>query len=256
MSARHETERLEVDELVAALERAWGAIRAHHREVPPVVLVLGTSSARRAARQKLGHFAPARWLPFYVVEAAEPRAEPPAIDDGSLMAELAASAQRLLRSAMLLSWEAAASLSEVLITTDGLAGSATDALGTLVHEAAHAIAFQRGIKDTSRQGRYHNKYFKAIAEEIGLEVCRDPERGWSVTALSDPAAVAYRDTLAQLAGTLRASGEPPLGPSTSRSGIGLLCECGPRLRAGRTVSTVRAAICGVCGSGVMTLAPA
>jgi hypothetical protein len=72
VSARHETERLEVDELVAALERAWGAIRAHHREVPPVVLVLGTSSARRAARQKLGHFAPARWLPFYVVEAAEP----------------------------------------------------------------------------------------------------------------------------------------------------------------------------------------
>lgn len=157
MSARHETERLEVDELVAALERAWGAIRAHHREVPPVVLVLGTSSARRAARQKLGHFAPARWLPFYVVEAAEPRAEPPAIDDGSLMAELAASAQRLLRSAMLLSWEAAASLSEVLITADGLAGSATDALGTLVHEAAHAIAFQRGIKDTSRQGRYHKQ---------------------------------------------------------------------------------------------------
>jgi hypothetical protein len=136
-------------------------------------------------------------LPFYVVEAAEPRAEPPAIDDGSLMAELAASAQRLLRSAMLLSWEAAASLSEVLITADGLAGSATDALGTLVHEAAHAIAFQRGIKDTSRQGRYHNKYFKAIAEEIGLEVCRDPERGWSVTALSDPAAVAYRHTLAR-----------------------------------------------------------
>ena len=233
-----------------------GAIRAHHREVPPVVLVLGTASAGPAARQKLGHFAPARWLPFYVAEAAEQRTEPHAIDDGSLMAELAASAQRLLRSAMLLSWEAAASLSEVLITADGLAGSATDALGTLVHEAAHAIAFQRGIKDTSRQGRYHNKYFKAIAEEIGLEVSRDPERGWSVTALSEPAAVAYRDTLAQLAGTLRASREPPLGPSTSRSGIGLLCECGPRLRAGRTVSTVRGAICGVCGSGVMTLAPA
>jgi hypothetical protein len=162
---------------------------------------------------------------------------------------------------MLLSWEAAASLGEVLITADGLAGSATDALETLVHEAAHAIAFQRGIKDTSRQGRYHNKHFKAIAEEIGLEVCRDPERGWSVTALSDPTAVAYRDTLAQLAGTVRASGEhpppsAPLGRSRSRSSTGLLCECGPRLRAARTVSTVHAAICGVCGTGVMTLAPA
>ena len=48
------------------------------------------------------------------------------------MAQLAASAQRMLRHAMLLSWEAAASLSEVLITADGLAGSAADVMGTLV----------------------------------------------------------------------------------------------------------------------------
>ena len=54
------------------------------------------------------------------------------------------------------------------------------------HEAAHAIACQRGIKDTSRQGRYHNSRFKAIAEEVGLDVSRDPEWGWSVTALSRP----------------------------------------------------------------------
>ena len=90
------------------------------------------------------------------------------------MAQLAASAQRLVRHAMLLSWEAAASLSEVLITADGLAGSAADVMGILVHEAAHAIACQRGIKDTSRQGRYHNSRFKAIAEEVGLDVSRDP----------------------------------------------------------------------------------
>jgi hypothetical protein len=29
-------------------------------------------------------------------------------------------------------------------------------LKTLVHEAAHALARARGIKDTSREGRYHN----------------------------------------------------------------------------------------------------
>ena len=32
-----------------------------------------------------------------------------------------------------------------------------DVLDTLLHEAAHALAAARGIKDTSRQGRYHNK---------------------------------------------------------------------------------------------------
>ncbi|MFD1534873.1 hypothetical protein [Pseudonocardia aurantiaca] len=34
------------------------------------------------------------------------------------------------------------------------------------HEkAAHALAHVRGIKDTSRQGRWHNARFKALAEE-------------------------------------------------------------------------------------------
>ena len=118
--------------MVAALGGAWAAIRARHHDVPPVMLVFGTGSARRAARCKLGHFAPALWLPVHDGEPVEPQAEPQAVDEGELMAQLAASAQRMLRHAMLLSWEAAASLSEVLITADGLAGSAADVMGTLV----------------------------------------------------------------------------------------------------------------------------
>jgi hypothetical protein len=261
VSAEHEIQVLQAGELVAALEHAWGAIRAHHDEVPPVVLVFGTGSRRRAARRKLGHFAPARWCPVHDREPVELPASRQAVDDGDWMAELAASAERLVLSARLLSWEAAASLSEVFITADGLAGSATEVLGTLVHEASHAIAFQRGIKDTSRQGRYHNKRFKALAEEVGLEVCRDPEMGWTATALSDAAAVAYSDTLAQLARALRVADEAelhstPLDRKASRRGVGLLCECGPRLRTGHTVFTARGAICSVGSSGVMTLPPA
>jgi hypothetical protein len=156
VSVEHEPQLHEAGGLVAALGGAWAAIRAHHHDVPPVMLVLGTGSPRRATRCKLGHFAPALWLPVHEGEPAEPQAEPHAVDQGDLMDQLAASAQRMVRQAMLLSWEAAASLSEVLITADGLAGSAADVMGTLVHEAAHAVAFQRGIKDTSRQGRYHN----------------------------------------------------------------------------------------------------
>src|SRR5690242_10311304 len=48
---------------------------------------------------------------------------------------------------------------------DGVEG----ALSTILHEAAHGVATTRGIKDTSRQNRYHNKRFKALAEELGLE---------------------------------------------------------------------------------------
>ena len=38
-------------------------------------------------------------------------------------------------------------------------------LQVLLHEAAHALAFARGIKDTSRSGnRYHNRRFANLAK--------------------------------------------------------------------------------------------
>ena len=45
--------------LVAALERAWDAIRQRHPDVPEVVMVMASGSERRAL--KLGHFAALRW---------------------------------------------------------------------------------------------------------------------------------------------------------------------------------------------------
>jgi len=178
-----------------------------------VVIAFGTGSRRRAARRKLAHFGPSWWWPVHDGEPVEPPPVPQPIDDDDFMAQLAASAERFLHSAQLLSRQAAASLSEVLITDEGLARSATDVMGTLVHEAAHAIAFQRGVKDTSRQGRCHNQRFKAIAEEVGLDVCHDPGWGWAATALSDPTAAAYRDTITQLANAL------PPQVRTSRSAL-------------------------------------
>ena len=43
---------------------------------------------------------------------------------------------------------------EVMISGEGLRRTPDEVLGTLLHEAAHALAHARGIKDTSRQGRY------------------------------------------------------------------------------------------------------
>lgn len=54
-------------------------------------------------------------------------------------------------------------------------------LGTLLHEAAHGVASTRGIKDTSRQGRYHNRRFAQLATELGIVVAPDGARGWSAT---------------------------------------------------------------------------
>lgn len=59
---------------------------------------------------------------------------------------------------------------EIMIGGEGLKRGAVDVLGTLLHEAAHAVAVVRGMQDTSRGGRYHNRRFKAIAEELGLAI--------------------------------------------------------------------------------------
>ena len=74
-------------------------------------------------------------------------------------------------------------LPEVLIGGEGLERRPEQVFATLLHEAAHALAHAREIQDTSRQGRYHNLRFRALAEELGLVVTPAPGIGWSATTL-------------------------------------------------------------------------
>ena len=55
---------------------------------------------------------------------------------------------------------------------------------TLLHEMVHLANLQRGIKDTSRGGTYHNKDFKNAAETIGLTV-EKTKSGWNKTGLTE-----------------------------------------------------------------------
>lgn len=64
-------------------------------------------------------------------------------------------------------------MAEVFVGGEGLVRGPVEVLATLLHEAAHALADVRGIKDTSRQGPWHNARFKALAEELGIEVVKD-----------------------------------------------------------------------------------
>ena len=85
---------------------------------------------------------------------------------------------------------------EIMISGEGLRRSPAEVLGTLLHEAAHALAHARGIKDTSRQGRYHNKHFKTHAEELGLTVEHDDRNGWSASTITRATQTAYARQLA------------------------------------------------------------
>ena len=53
---------------------------------------------------------------------------------------------------------------------------------TLLHEMIHEYCFIPQIKDPSRGGSYHNKRFKAEAEQRGLQIDYDSRIGWSITS--------------------------------------------------------------------------
>jgi len=199
--------------MVGALEQAWADIRTRHHDLPAAVLVLGAGSIGvPAGSLRLGHFAATRWTR----------------DDGQ--------AERL---------------AEVFIGGEGLARGPADVLGTLLHEAAHAIAHVRGIRDTSRQGRWHNARFKTLAEELGLTVTKDPRLGWSPTTLPQVTRDDYTATLAQLGQALRMhrTAEAVRGGRTSSNNPKpCVCDCGRRIRVAASVLAGGPITCGMCES--------
>jgi Ribonuclease G/E len=117
MTAAVSADRAAASRLVAALEHAWTAIRTQHPEVPQVVIVVASGSdPTRSRRLNLGHFAAGRWQ---LTDPNQPTDRP-----------------------------------EVLVSGEGLQRGPVEVLGTLLHEAAHGLAYVRKVSDTSRQGRY------------------------------------------------------------------------------------------------------
>jgi len=58
-------------------------------------------------------------------------------------------------------------------------------IAVLIHEMCHLYNIQKGIKDTSRSGTYHNLNFKNVAERCGLNVGQNDKYGYCVTTPSD-----------------------------------------------------------------------
>jgi hypothetical protein len=199
--------------MIAALEAAWAAIRGHHPDLPPAVIILGAGSiGAPAGGLKLGHFAAMRWR-----ADTDPNHTP---------------------------------LAEVFIGGEGLARGPVEVLGTLLHEAAHALAHVRGIKDTSRQGRWHNTRFKQLAEEVRITVTQDPRIGWSPTSLPDTSQHQYADTIRALGQALRLHrfAETTLGPTAKKPTTPpCVCGCGRKIRISPSTLAAGPISCGLCG---------
>jgi hypothetical protein len=253
-AVRHEASvsHLSPPEVVAALDRAWQAIRVRHEDLPPVVLLLGPCPTRRGAKRRTrGHFLPFAWslrgLPTRAFSTPDaPQRGDMGGEDG--VPDGHPSPETILRDAVRLRNELFSVRPEVFIATELLADGAAGVFGVLLHEAAHAIAATRDIKDTSRQGRYHNSRFKLIAEEVGLAGTRDPEIGWSLTALNTTTARDYMPTLETIDDALGGlSGLPDRAAVAAVNGP--VCGCGqwlPIARRHRLVVVAGTVMCTEC----------
>src|SRR5690606_39310937 len=104
----------------------WAAFQQHHPDLPDVVMTTGTGTqGRNRKRPKLGHHTADRWL------------------------DAAAGGHR----------------AELFISGEAIAAGGQVVVETALHEAAHALAAARGIRDTSCAGRWHNRKFAELAKE-------------------------------------------------------------------------------------------
>jgi hypothetical protein len=147
-------------------------------------------------------------------------------------------------------------LSEVFVGGEGFERGVVPTLGTLIHEASHAVADVRKVQDTSRGGRYHNKRFASIARELGIEVEQTGTIGWSKTSVPDATAAKYADELATLeaaltvfrAGSIAAEMAPGKTRTSNNNGNSCVCMCEPPRRIRVSAATLEEApiVCGAC----------
>jgi hypothetical protein len=169
--------------LIAALEQTWADIRRRTPQLPEVVVVTGTGLSSSAVHidAKWGHF------------GADHGVEGRPTEEGQGAA---------------LDFSAARRKPELFISGECLAEGHRQTLQTMLHEAVHALAHARGVKDTSRGGKYHNRReFVALAGELGL-AWPDGQRphpviGFSEVALTEQTLADYADTLAYLGAAIR-----------------------------------------------------
>jgi hypothetical protein len=137
----------------------------------------------------------------------------------------------------------------LFIGGEGLRRGALDVLATLLHEAAHGLAFTRGVKGTSRQGRYHNARYCALTTELGLDVAETGAIGWSSTILAAGTAELYRAELGAIEGALVAFRHPEArraATQKNKNGTVARCGCGRQFRITVSVLESGPIICGVC----------
>ena len=195
--------------LVGAFERTWDIIRNRHGDVPPVVITIGSGT--------LG------------------------TKSGQVRLGHFAAAR----------WQHGDTqqLAELFISGEGLCRGAVDVFGTLLHEATHGVANTREIKDTSRQGRYHNRRFRDLGTELGLTLEEDSRIGWSVTRVPPATVEGYTDAIGSLTDALVAYRHAEVKVTKTTKSTNLVvaaCFCPRKIRVAASTLGEAPIVCGAC----------
>ena len=147
-------------------------------------------------------------------------------------------------------------LPEVLVSGEGLSRTPAEVFTTLLHEATHGLADTRGIQDTSRQGRWHNKKFATLAAELGLTARKDDKLGYSPCTLTDQTVADYAATITTLGEALNAYRHPePTGDGKQRTnnnnGVSAECECPRKIRLSVTAFAEAPIVCAACNAAFL-----
>lgn len=97
---------------------------------------------------------------------------------------------------------------ELMLSGQSLHRGAVPVFGTLLHEAVHVYCDSVGIKDTSRNGRWHNDRFRKVGEEFGLILTHSATIGWSTTDVPESTQAEYRAEIALIKKSLRTFRKP------------------------------------------------
>ena len=147
-------------------------------------------------------------------------------------------------------------LPEVLVSGEGLSRPPAAVFTTLLHEATHGLADARGIQDTSRQGRWHNKKFATLAAELGMATTKHDKFGYAPCTLTDHTSADYADAITGLGNALSAFRHPePTGDGKDRTnnnnGITCACECPRKVRLSDSAFEKGPIVCAACESAFL-----
>lgn len=139
---------------------------------------------------------------------------------------------------------------EIMMAAESLKRGAVETWGTLAHEATHALCDARGIQETDKSGRRHNKKFATVATEaFGLEITEARTIGWSVTAVPEATAAANAEAIARIEAAIM--GQRCINQKAKSKSSNLLkaeCDCGTIIRLSPKALEAAPIACMACES--------